>query len=283
VCPEGSEAQPLQCRRCQRVFSAGAGAAPARAIRAAAPPREKPVEAAVSPTDATVAPQIQIRRLPNTDTKSRALIILLCVGGVCVLLAVISGVVSSQQYRLLAASKNEPQTIRCRDLIDHGPGDNVFVHVTDFQLLGDDIVIVQKNRGASAEPWEKAWIPVMPQTEPDRSSADVIVLLETDRVRSGSELRQLQQSPRIRGMVVNGVASLGAAEKAKLRERYPQINFEKSWLIRHEITPQGTALFAQMTGVLAGIGVLGALVCLGAAGLLYLTVRRQKRAAQASL
>lgn len=63
------------------------------------------------------------------------------------------------EAKLRSRSKAEPTRISCEDLTKHGPGDNLYIILTDFVLLPEYVY----EEGVSG--WKSAWIPaVSPQT-----------------------------------------------------------------------------------------------------------------------
>ena len=284
--PEELRAKELRCPNCQHAFLAGvtkplgvepidvvAVPEPIDALPATPPATNLPPgvqgrhrETEAEPRPSTRAPTPAAA--PSTKPlKALVVAVLLILGGAG---AIYFGFL---QFRLKSKSADQPQVISCRTLIDRGPGDNVYVVLTDYRLLGDAIVIETGRLKVKQEPWKQAWIPIAPADEKETVEESFAVILETRKVTTRKELDALQSSAQIRGMVINDISSLGRKEEKLLRQSYPEVDFKKCWIIKHEETPEATVFGMVMGWTCGGLLVLvGVLVGL-------LSVRRLMRPA----
>ncbi|HEV3257692.1 MAG TPA: hypothetical protein VG013_12475 [Gemmataceae bacterium] len=136
-------------------------------------------------------------------------IVLLVVGGVV-------GFMGIQEWRLRSAASHTPQEIALQDLIAHGPGDNAHVIVKDYNLCENFIYESEK---PNTDRWNKVWVPVVPavakaplQNGLAARTNHVDVLIKSTHVHNQGELTRLT-GPRLQGMVVNKIESLGSEEK----------------------------------------------------------------------
>lgn len=183
-----------------------------------------------------------------------------------------------QQYQLRQMSSDQPQTLTCRELIDKGPGTNVYVVVTDFKFLGEQIVVQNRGRFVKTEPWQKAWVPVLAVGGDGQPDKTAVVILDTDSIITRGQLQALEKTGKIRGLVVNGVAALGDKEAKLLREAYPYLDMDKCYSIRQEATGESTGTGLMVAGVGGALLVLVTLILWTIAGFLLRALKRQVRA-----
>lgn len=172
---------------------------------------------------------------------------LLLVGGIGALVAAVN------EFRLGMNSNEQPQFITCRQLIDKGPGDNLHVVVTGYQLEVDSFV-VQRGR-KKTDSWKKAWVPVT-ASDGGGNDGSFHVLFETSLLRKDSDLDQMQKLGELHGMIVNDITSLGSEEQNLLRSSYPKTDFSKCWILEHGRRPGG----AQKVLIMIGLGIVGLLI-----------------------
>jgi hypothetical protein len=173
------------------------------------------------------------------------------------------------EWRLSSSTKQEPQTIRCADLIDKGPGDNGHVIVTDFAVLTDSIVV---ERGSKNSPtWNDAWVPMVPkdQAKAGNSAQAFRLILYTHKAKNEQQLTALANEDKLQGTIIYDIKSLDAKTEKLLRDSYPGTNFESCLILDHDRQPLSPLVWG---GHLA-IGALSLVALIG----LFLWQRAAKK------
>jgi hypothetical protein len=148
------------------------------------------------------------------------------------------------EYKLSGTVKAEPQTIRCADLIQNGPGANGHVIVTDF-AFEDDYVI--EGESANDTSWKTAYVPMFaaPQAEAaaPTHTGSFKLILETSRANNEQKLNELETQDRIQGSIVTSIKSLDSETQNILRNKYPQTDFNSVMILEHERKPVSTLVW----------------------------------------
>jgi hypothetical protein len=173
------------------------------------------------------------------------------------------------EWRLSSSTKQEPQTIRCADLIAKGPGDNGHVIVTDFALLTDSIVV--ESGSENSRTWNGAWVPMVPkdQAKAGNSAQAFRLIINTHKAKNEQRLTALANEDKIQGTITYDIKSLDAKTEKLLRDRYPGTDFESCQILDHDRRPLPPLVWG---GHLA-IGALSLVALIG----LYLWQRAAKK------
>jgi hypothetical protein len=144
----------------------------------------------------------------------------------------------------------EPQVIACKDLLARGPGDNLYVELTEFRL---EIARRTTDSFFSDDYWKKAWVPAVP-ADADEGRHPARLLLETDGVYNPRQLEELQRKGRIRGMVYRDIESLKIhiTDILRIKGDYPSTDWPNTWVLRQGKGPPSP----WVTYPLIGLGVL---------------------------
>ena len=188
------------------------------------------------------------------------------------------GVYGVQEWRLSSAAAKDPQTITCADLSAKGPGGNAHVAMTDFFPCVHSYVYESRSKNDTSK-WSKVWLPVVPvdseyarkfleTLEKDESAlatlpppTDIRVLVKSTHVRNEDEMGPLFAAPKLDGLIVNKIESIGSDERKILEESYPGIDFTRCYILDHDRKPASTLLVAGALGgglalILGGVGWL---------------------------
>lgn len=167
------------------------------------------------------------------------------------------------EHKVSSRSKTEPQSITCQQLGESGPGDNLHIELTDFQLDTDNYVIEQKGR--ITKRWEKAFIPIMPAGQDEDELPDAFsVLLITEMAKSEQAVDELALGETITGMVINDITSLDSETEELLKEAYPEVDVDALWIVEHQRKPTAPAVAIAMS--VLGVASLLASAALGIFG-----------------
>jgi hypothetical protein len=171
-----------------------------------------------------------------------------------------------------ASERAEPMTLQ--QLIDRGPDGNRHVEVTDFVGCENYIFTV---RNKNFREWDGAWVPVVPnlpeQEEKEKwhemvRKFDCIVHLKS--VTNEASAARLMNQTRLRGMVTNRIETLGAKERSKLKESYPETDFDNCLILEEGRLPKSRSI-ALVTNL------IGSVICLSGIGILVLKFFGRKK------
>ena len=155
-----------------------------------------------------------------------------------------------RDYLLRSSSRDEPQVIRCEDLGQNGPGDNIHVTVTDF-IIGSPAIHEGDKRGRGD--WPAIWVPVLPlggryhhtvarllDANPNAKvpkPVDFFVLVKLPDAKK-EDIDALAQRSSITGMVINEVEIMGAVGKL-IGKTFPAVLLDRCWLVDSGLSPPG--------------------------------------------
>ena len=155
------------------------------------------------------------------------------------------------------------------DLIAHGPGDNIYLDLSDIRLIPELAVI--ETEGLKVVPkeqwsWTYAWIPAVPLNQTGKPNVNQVRLIVGTKVCSNAaELMQFCQRTKVRGLIVNETDSLKSDERKLLNQGLPGVDVASCYLLRDNHHPTGRAVQVVMLGgggllLLAGLGLGGLLL-----------------------
>jgi len=122
---------------------------------------------------------------------------LLWAGISCVLLAVGAYFLAREQQRIRSKFGDAPQAITVAQLAENGYGNNVWVDLTEVELLPKHVI--QSRKGSISA----VWVPVLPKGEAENAQ-DIKVILRSSHSRSEAEIDQkFQPRASYRGAVIN--------------------------------------------------------------------------------
>lgn len=146
--------------------------------------------------------------------------------------------------RLASLSKSTPQTISLRQLIANGPGDNIYMTLTDVRLLPEQAV-VQKRRGM----WEYVWIPAVVRTESGGADpSQVRIIVETLTPKDERSLLMFCGGTQVLGMLVNATDSIGGKERKLLNEGLRGVDVASCYIFYEGMQPASADLQNGMLG-----------------------------------
>ena len=148
----------------------------------------------------------------------------------------------------------EPQAISCRQLLANGPGQNLYIDLTDFRL---EIERLASGKGVHATSWERAWVPIVP-TDSDEQPQAVRILLDTESVKTSNGMNQLEQGHRIRGLLRRDKEYLKLGDSIYVGSKFPNTDWKNTWILLHDKVPQNRWLTYAILG-LAGFLILVAI------------------------
>jgi hypothetical protein len=187
---------------------------------------------------------------------------LLWTGIICCLLAVGAYFLAREQERIRSKFGDAPQQITLAQLAEKGCGNNVWVDLTDVELLPTHVVQTRKGTISAV------WVAALPQGQAE-SAQEINVILRSTRCKSEQEIAQ-KFEPRVsyRGAVINPILLQPYDPyRPLLQQAFPQLKLAPTiWEVDidyHKPSEKWAAGFFIAAGVLAFIGVLcGAAWCL---------------------
>jgi hypothetical protein len=144
--------------------------------------------------------------------------------------------VGYRERRLSSLAKSTPQRISLAQLAANGPGNNVYLDLTEVLLLLDRSV-VQTDRGLPTY----AWIPAVASGGFGQPGANrVKVIVGTNRA-SDAQLEDLARQTVLRGIIVNATDSLDREERELLNEGLPGVDAASCYFFRVGQRPTSAA------------------------------------------
>ena len=142
-----------------------------------------------------------------------------------------------QEWSLAASANATPEEITLKKLIERGPDGNPNVVITDFALGNNFVTSSRRGR------WTKVWVPVVPREDIEEvrdkgvKVESIRAILCSTQVRTAEEIQTRMNLPKVRGMVINKVASLNSGEKEQLKTSYSNIDFDRCLIIEEGREP----------------------------------------------
>jgi hypothetical protein len=126
-----------------------------------------------------------------------------------------------REWRLASRAKSTPQKMTVAQLAANGPGDNIYVELTDVSLRPDLAVIEKHGKiGTNEDTWQWtfAWIPAESGNSFGRLGRGQIKVLFGCKCHDEWQLKSFCSHSKYTGLVVNATDSLGADERKLLNE-----------------------------------------------------------------
>lgn len=141
-----------------------------------------------------------------------------------VLLAGLFGLLGYQEYLVHSTSQAEPQRITAAELGAKGPGDNIHVVVTDFEV-GQNYVVEEKNGR-----WNMVWAPLFAPGK-DGDVSELRVLLRAAGPDNEDELAELLSQGEVQGLITNNLVLWNQTPGQEFTDVYPGADYRKMWLV----------------------------------------------------
>jgi len=167
-----------------------------------------------------------------------------------------------QEWSLAATANATPEEITLKKLIERGPDGNPNVIITDF-VLGNNFV-TSSRRGR----WTKVWVPVVPREDIEELKGEGVkvesirAILCSTKVRTAEEIQTRLNQPKVPGMVINKIASLGSKEKELLKTSYTNVDFDRCLIIEEGREPADVMKLSLYFGGGAACILVGAFLLL---------------------
>lgn len=181
-------------------------------------------------------------------------LVLLSVGGVLLF-------IGQREWRLASLAGSIPQRMTLAELADRGPGNNIFIELSDVCLLPERAIICTVSHNFGPEQWEYVWIPATSRERPGFANAPPVkVIVGTNSCRDETQLDGFCQKTTLQGLIVNETDSLNKEERKLLNEGLPSVDVASCYLFRVGQKPasrtvQGFLLGGGLLVVLAGMVV----------------------------
>lgn len=153
-------------------------------------------------------------------------LVLLVVGGLLLW-------IGYRELRLGALAKSTPQTLSLEQLANNGPGDNIYLDLTDVHMLLEQAVIKTERRNFGPERWTYAWIPAVSASSFGAlQPSSVKVIVGTKQCYDDAKLGAFSMQSTLRGIIVNETDKLNSEERKLLSEGLPGIDFSTCYIFR---------------------------------------------------
>jgi len=173
----------------------------------------------------------------------------------CLLLAVGAYFLAGEQQRIRSKFGDAPQKIGLAQLAEKGCGDNVWVDLTEVELLPAHVVQTRKGSISAV------WVAVLPKAEAAKAQ-EIKVILRSTRVRSEAEIPQkFEPRASYRGAVINPLLlSPHDPYRPLFREAFPNLKLASTiWEVDIDYdkpSEKWASGFFIAAGALAVIGVV---------------------------
>jgi hypothetical protein len=184
------------------------------------------------------APQEKTRRRPLRDLATVVAIVGILIGPAL-------GYIAFQRQQVLHRGKPEPQTLRVADLGRNGPGDNIHVKITDFEI-GDKYAARMRNGS-----WVGVCLPAFPKGKNGDPKA-LKVVIRSSRVHSEEELRDFCKQASVRGVVVNSIYEW-ENDREYMKSAYPGVDASSIWVVQEDYTFPNAGEIQTMYQISSGI------------------------------
>ena len=155
-----------------------------------------------------------------------------------------------REWRLASHSKSTPQKMTLAQLVANGPGDNIYIDLSEFCLLPDNSVIESDGDDLENSLWSYVWIPAVPCDQNGQPVTQQIrVIVGTKNVSRAKRLGDFCQRTTLRGMVVNETDNIKSKAHQLLKESMPGVNVAACHFFREGESP---ASKDEQTAYLAG-------------------------------
>jgi len=155
---------------------------------------------------------------------------LLGVGGLVALVIAFAQFASAGQNEKLAGRiKPKPQTMTAEDLGRSGPGDNLYVHVTNLEF-GDDTLTVRSSKSSR---WHRVFMPVYPKgtaAAARNSNRAPLIMVHSTSIGDAGELRSFQGRSSVVGIVTNPLEGV-PSHVEKFKEKFPKFEGKDIWIV----------------------------------------------------
>jgi len=166
-------------------------------------------------------------------------------------------------------TKDKPTPITAAELSLSGPPkDNAYVHVTDY-AVNPEYIIMTKEKAAADAPWSGAWLQIIPVGGRPGQGAKPIILKD-DHIQSEADVVDFAKHSAFDAIVSNGTSTVTDAPATPAGMRFPTISEKRDWIVEMKARPD---FFYS-----AGLTLLGVLCCVGGVLPAYLQGRRIRAA-----
>jgi hypothetical protein len=111
------------------------------------------------------------------------------------------------------------------ELGERGPGDNIHIVVTDFEV-GNNYVVEEKNGR-----WNMVWAPLFPPGSLEGDTSKLKVLLRAAGPDDEAELVALLGKGEVQGLVTNDLVLWNQTPGQEFVDAYPGVDYKKMWVL----------------------------------------------------
>ncbi len=159
-----------------------------------------------------------------------------------------------KEFKLSAMADSEPQEITCQALTENGPGENMYVTMTEYVTA--EYMVYRGN--SDSGPWSMVYLPA--KVEPTMNNSAIRVILKLKDVKNDDDLLNRTERASITGLIINEIDSIGEEDRALLRDGIPSIQVDKCYILAVDRKPAGAGKIFLFIGggiaLIAGAGVI---------------------------
>jgi len=160
-----------------------------------------------------------------------------------------------ESYSIASKTKSTPTSITAAQLSKSGPpSDNAYVHITDYDLNDEYIVMKKDKDDSDSTDWKRVWLQVVPSGG-DQSGKPIIV--KDESINNKEELKAFGQKSSFDAIVMNDLFDV-SPPKTPSGMHFPEIDTKKDWVVEVRTrSDTGSAMTLLVIGLV--LAVLGAI------------------------
>lgn len=161
-------------------------------------------------------------------------------------------VMGCREMGLAGKAGAAPKPITLQELVDSGPGTDVYFTVSNMRPVNDGYVADENRSGRMTA----VWYPCVPVDAGGGSSSFVVY---STKAPTEADVSALMMSTQHTGMLINSIQGLDKQTKKLLRENMPGVNVDTAHIFHVGRTPAGFVKYAGMIlgGLVLAIAGLG--------------------------
>lgn len=159
----------------------------------------------------------------------------LCAGGV------VLAFIGLQEARLSAKSKDTPTQMTLAELAQNGPGDNIYLTLTEIDYIDEETVVYGTDEGGGViSKYDKVWTPMFPAGG-DRGAAIKAVLHSTNS-RTDAAVQTLLSKRTHTGLIINDVDSFSSDERSLIQSGLRGGSVDDVYVFQAGRSPSGAGM-----------------------------------------
>lgn len=146
-----------------------------------------------------------------------------------------------QEARLSARSNDTPTQMTLAELVQNGPGNNIYLTLTEITYLVDETVVYgTETAGGDISNYDKVWTPMQPSGF--AGDGGVKAVLHSTNARTDAAVGNLLQRASHTGMIINDIESFSGDERSLIQSGLRGSSIEDVYIFQEGRTPSGAGI-----------------------------------------